>query len=91
MKTFKYVFLCLGLAMSWVWFQGMASAPKLPETLSVCYNQVRTSYVNNIIQNCVSDVLFGNEVTNNISCTHWVLFFTNEYHDQIINRYGNVL
>lgn len=87
MKTLNYILFC-GLVLGAL---GMAKAPSIPSA-SISYNQQITNFVNNMIQNCLSDCKFSNiDQDCNKTCTDESVFFAGEYHDRIINKYGNVL
>lgn len=70
---------------------GMASVPKTP-SISFSCTQTVTPYVNNIIQNCITDcTTTGNDTNCTKTCDDTTCFSTAEYHDQIVNKFGNVL
>ena len=88
MKDIQYILI---VALAGVCL-GMASVPKQP-TASISFTQRITPYVNALIQNCVEDCQKTNLVGQdcNKECTDFAVFTTGEYHDQIINKMGNVL
>ncbi len=85
MKEFEYILL---LGIFTMVTLGMATVPKAP-TISVSYNQKVTPFVNNIIQGCLADCGSGNNCTK--ICNEETAFEIGRDHDQIINKYGNVL
>lgn len=88
MKELEYLAMCIFVMVA----MGMATAPKPPAPLSICYSQQLTPYVNNLIQKCVVSCQKYNQDSDcNDTCGNQVILEVGEYHNQIINKFGNVL
>lgn len=89
MKEFEYILLCVIFLMVSL---GMAQLPPKTPSVSVCYNQQITPFVNKLIQDCIRDCTVSKSTMNCTKiCDDEAVFAVGENHDQIINQYGNVL